>query len=439
MKTFVLLLGAVLGAAAPVLPATAGFIFSDSPLSPRDAATFAGAGTDPAQASYRRGLDALRAGDIDAAERAFKSAAQINPRMPQPLVGLADVAQKRGNPEQAGELLRQALTVAPTDEDAGYALAVHHTNTKDYAAAEAQLKLIVELNPRHTAAQLDLANLYANALDRPNDAIATYRAILSADDKHAGAHYGLAMALARADQFKEAEAGFRAAARLAPGTALPLHSLARLQLSRGQTQAATASLDQALKVQPDFVPALLDKGDVLMRAGQLDAALALFERATAADERNPTAHFKRGTVLQMQKRHVEARQAYVTVISLDNGFAPAYNNLAWMQTESRDNLEQGSQWAATAVELAPENPAFRDTQGWVYRTQRKLAQAEAVLVQAATMQPPSADIQYHLGMVYLDQKKPDEARRAFDAALAIDPQHAPSKAALQGLSATANR
>lgn len=420
-------------------PASASVISPDPRSTPQGQAIQAPDSSDPAQASYTRGLDALRSGDIDAAERAFKTATELNPRMPQPLVGLADVAQKRGNLEQAGNLLQQALTLAPNDDGVHYALAIHHTNTQDYAAAEAQLKQVIELNPRQTVAQLDLANLYANALGRPSEAIATYRGVLTADPKHAGAHQGLAMALAKTGQFKEAETEFRKAAELAPGIPLPLHSLARMQLSRGQTDAGAAALEEALKVQPDFVPALLDKGDVLLGAGKPEEALALYDRAVAAQEKNATAHFKRGTVLQLQKRHVEAKQAYVTAISLDDAFAPAYNNLAWMQTESRDNLDQGSQWAATAVKLAPDNAAFRDTQGWVYRTQRRLAEAETVLEKAATMQPPIADIQYHLGVVYLDQKKPDQARQAFDKALAIDPKHAESIAALRKLGDTAKQ
>lgn len=388
---------------------------------------------DPATKSYLAGLEALRRGDLDAAEKAFIDSTKANARMPQPLVGLADVAQRRDNSGEAKKLFDQALSIAPDDSGVHHALAAFHVRRQDYAAAEAELKIVIDLTATDLRARLDLADLYLNSLDRPTDAIATYRAAAGIDAKNPAIHHGLAAALARTGQFQEAEAEFRKSAQLAPTAPLPLHSLAVLQLSRGQTEAGLLSLDAALKVQPTFVPALLDKGDVLLAQGKSDAALALFEQAVAVDAQNAAAQFKRGTALQMLKRAAEATEAYRQAITIDRDFAPAYNNLAWMAAESRTDLDQAAQWAATAVKLAPNNVAFRDTQGWVYRAQRKFAEAETVLEKASTMKPPLAEVKYHLGLVYLDQNKPDQAGQAFREALVIDAKHAPSKQALQKL------
>lgn len=356
--------------------------------------------------------------------------------MPQPLIGLADVALRRGLRVEAKKWLDKALEAAPKDDTAQHALSLFHVSGQDYPAAEAALQKALAINPKNLRAQLDLADLYANALKRPSKAIDACRAAIAIGPEHAGAHHGLAVALAATGQFTQAEAEFKTSAQLAPTLPTPLHSLARMQLGRGQSEAGLASLDAALKVQPQFVPALLDKGDLLLAQGKTEAALALFDQAVAADAQDASATFKRGAALQTLKRNAEAAQAYQQTITLNGDFAAAYNNLAWLQTESGSNLDQAAQWASKAVKLEPDNAAFRDTQGWVYRAQRKLAEAETVLEKAATMKPPVADIQYHLGAVYLDQKKPEQARRAFDAALAIDPKHAPSKAALQNLGAT---
>ncbi|MGK2941561.1 MAG: tetratricopeptide repeat protein [Immundisolibacter sp.] len=426
-----LLAAVVVSAGALAWPRIADAALLGPETTPQEQPAASADNTDPAVQNYARGVEALRAGELDGAEKAFKAAAEANPRMPQPLVGLADVAQRRGDSPGAKKLLDQAVALAPNDDGAHYALAVFHVQTRDYLAAEAELKRVIEISPTLIRARLDLAGLYANSLSRPSDAIPAYRAAVQVDPTHAGAHQGLAMALAGTGQFKEAEAEYRKAAELAPDIPLPLHSLARMQLSRGQTDAGLASLDAALKVLPNFVPALLDKGDLLLGQGKTEPALTLFEQAVAADATSASAVFKRGAALQLLKRHTEAREAYEQTIALDANFAPAYNNLAWMQTESGGNLGQAEQWAATAVKLAPDSAAFRDTQGWVYRAQRKFSEAETVLEKAATMKPPLADVKYHLGLVYLDQRKTDQAKKAFREALAIDAKHAPSKQALQ--------
>jgi tetratricopeptide (TPR) repeat protein len=208
-----------------------------------------------------------------------------------------------------------------------------------------------------------------------------------------------------------------------------------MHFSRGDTEAGIEAIDAALKVDPDFVPALLDKGDALALAGETDAALALYDRAIARNGNNAAAHFKRAVLLQQQGRNTEARQGYLDVIAIDQQFAPAYNNLAWMQADSRDRLDEAAQWAATAIRLDADNAAYRDTQAWVFRAQRKFDEAETVLEKATTMQPPIADVHYHLGVVYLDRGKADPARRAFTEALAIDPKHAEAAAALEKLNA----
>lgn len=389
--------------------------------------------TDPALASYSAGAEALLGGDLDAAEKAFRAASAANPRMPQPLLGLADVAQRRNRRDEAKKWLDDAAALAPRDDGVQLALAVFHVTGQDYAAAELALKRAVELNPANLRARLDLADLYANFLRRPTDAIAEYRSAIAIDGKHAGAHHGLASVLAAVGQFSEAEREFRKSAELAPTAPLPLHSLARLQLSRGQHEAAQASLDAVLKIDPNFLPALLDKGDLALSQGKSDTALALYRQAVDTNPKSATAHFKHGAMLQAVNQLDDAKKAYETAIDLNPQAAEAYNNLAWMLAQSRLELGQAAQYAATAVKLAPDNAAYRDTQGWVYRAQKRLPEAETVLEKAASMQPPIADIQYHLGVVYAEQAKTAPARKAFESALAIDPKHAEAKAGLARL------
>jgi len=52
---------------------------------------------------------------------------------------------------------------------------------------------------------------------------------------------------------------------------------------------------------------------------------------------------------------------------------------------------------------------------------------------AVAMDPKSATAQYRLGLILAHQGQPDDARRAFEAALAVDPQFAPARQSLQDL------
>lgn len=419
---------AVLAASMLVLPmAEAAFLFPAQP--PLDTIEAAGPGME----DYAAGLKALHDNRLLSAEDAFKRALKTNPQLVQAMIGLADVDQRRQARDSARAWLDKAVATAPNDDTVQHALGLFEASGQNYPAAEAALKRAIDLKPKNLAARNALGRLYASEMQRPGDAVNVYQAAVDADPRQLEARMGLAQALVATGQFSAAEQALIAAAKAHPESPFPDHLLGRMRLARGDTAAAAAATDAALRIAPDFVPALLDKGDVLAGAGNIDEALALYDRAIATDNRNATAHFKRGVLLQQQKRSAQARQAYLNVITIAPEFASAYNNLAWMQAESGSHLDQASQWAATAVKLEPNNPAFRDTEGWVLRAQHKLADAEAVLEKAATMSPPNADVHYHLGLVYLDQKKTDPARQAFKDALAIDPKHAAARERLDAL------
>jgi tetratricopeptide (TPR) repeat protein len=91
-----------------------------------------------------------------------------------------------------------------------------------------------------------------------------------------------------------------------------------------------------------------------------------------------------------------------------------------MAAERKAALDEALEWSKKAVELAPAVVLFQDTLGWVYRSRGDLSEAAAVLEQAAAGKPPIADIQYHLGIVYSEQKKNKEAIAAFRKALQIN-------------------
>lgn len=385
---------------------------------------------DPAKASYADGVSALQAGDLEVAEKAFDQALKANPRMPQPMIGLADVALRLGKRAQAQQWLEKAVQIAPNDDAALHAMSVFYFTGKEYAKAEETLKETLNKRPDNVRAWLDLGDLYAGSVNRPGEAITAYREVIKRQPDHAGAYHGLAKALASTGQYGDAEQAFRHAATLAPQLPMPFHSLAQMQVRQGQLQQALTSLDAALKIDPKFIPAIIEKGDINLTQGSTDAALALYRRAAELGPTSALAHFRLGAALQANNDLERAKEAYQTAITHDPQMAEALNNLAWLQASLRENLDQAAQYAATAVKLAPDTAAYRDTLGWVYWAQRRFPEAETVLEKAATLQPPLADVQYHLGMVYAEQKKTDLAKAAFEKALKLNPQHAEAKTAL---------
>jgi Flp pilus assembly protein TadD len=72
------------------------------------------------------------------------------------------------------------------------------------------------------------------------------------------------------------------------------------------------------------------------------------------------------------------------------------------------------------VELKPEFPQFQDTLGWVRRARGELVEAARVLEKAKTLKPEQPDVFYHLGVVYSEQGRGNDAAASFQRALALN-------------------
>jgi Flp pilus assembly protein TadD len=72
-----------------------------------------------------------------------------------------------------------------------------------------------------------------------------------------------------------------------------------------------------------------------------------------------------------------------------------------------------------AVRAEPTNSSFLDSLGWAYFKLGKLDEAELHLSEAARRDAASATIHDHLGDLYQRRGKPEQARAAWQKALAL--------------------
>lgn len=390
----------------------------------------------PEEMAYRQGIEELAGGDLDGAENAFQAALAQRADYANALLGLAEIESRRNRPQAAGKRIEQAVAAEPDNVHAQLSLGRYLSSTGDYQGAEAALLMATELDPTLFRARIDLADLYATQLNRPTEAVAAYRAALDLNPDHAGAHYAIGILLARQGQTAEAEAMLTRAMQLEPANPLPPMGLARLYTAIGNPASALESVDRALAIQPSLVQAGALRGEILLAQGNQLAASQQFDQLLRANPKSGSLALRIGMLYQGAGRIEAAAQAYRRAIRIDPSLALAFNNLAWLAATEGKNLSQAEQWARRAVTLAPNQPTFRDTLGWVYRAQGRLGDAEKTLAAAAKMAPQSSEIHYHLGRVYLDLGDKQKARQALEHALSLSDdfqESAEARRLLEGL------
>lgn len=82
-------------------------------------------------------------------------------------------------------------------------------------------------------------------------------------------------------------------------------------LSKRQYVDAEIFFWQALKINPEYIPALIDMGSLKAEQGDFANAIQYFNKALTIDPQNATAHFNLSTLYKMQGRFADAQQEMI--------------------------------------------------------------------------------------------------------------------------------
>ena len=208
----------------------------------------------------RRGLEAEVAGRIDEARRAYDEALRRDPAHAEASARLAELARRRGDA----------------------AAALEH----DLRALEAG---------ERSSALLALADDYRR-LGRFDDAMSAYRRVLARDPDHLTAWRALRDLAVERGRWAESLDAQERLCRIAPreeraaeeaGRAGLQYELGRALAASGDTVGAADRFSDVLRARPDFAPAAVALGDMLLRAGETRDAARVWERALRVTPASP--------------------------------------------------------------------------------------------------------------------------------------------------------
>ena len=124
---------------------------------------------------------------------------------------------------------QKVLEIDPQHAAAHINLGTLYYNRQDYALAERHYRSALEIDPRYALAYFDLGNVL-DETGRVQEAIQTYKTALQLAPTYADAHYNLALAYERAREPRQALKHWRAYAKL--DTSGPWSTHARNQIER---------------------------------------------------------------------------------------------------------------------------------------------------------------------------------------------------------------
>ena len=154
-------------------------------------------------------------------------------------------------------------------------------------------------------------------------------------------------------------------------------------------------------------------------AGQVDAARQAIDRALALNPQDAAAYSLRSTLELTQNRRTQARADAERAIAANPSSPAAWLSLSWVQQAEFD-LDAALVSAQKAVALDPNNPQALIQESSLLLGMGHLREAVSVAKRARQHAPDDAMVHTVWGFLQLAQNRVNDAREAFEAAIAQD-------------------
>ena len=231
-------------------------------------------------AAYRYKLgNALK--DLDRPGEAlecYRHALALDPQHAAALANTGAVLELQESLEEALEYYRRAVRVDGTLVPARRNLAMLLHRLGRLSEAVQAYQALLEVDSGSANDWYNLGNT-CQALERHEDAARCYERACASDPALAAAHYSLAVTLQNLKKYPEAEAAARRATEIAPAFLPAWLSLGDILRAQDRDKEALNTYRRGLAIDPDNPELLNNTGMAHEKRGEIEQALACFERA----------------------------------------------------------------------------------------------------------------------------------------------------------------
>ncbi len=336
-------------------------------------------------------------GEYDQAEKVIEALLKDMPKDADLLARHAELHYLRGRFEDAEKSATAALAANKDHFSAHWVLGEVHRDRGDMDKADEQFLWFVRASNRLNITDADdlrltgLAGLerarYHHLTDQFQTVINDYfNTAVKADKLYWLAEYEAGRVFMEKHAKPEAYRAFVRAMTINPRAAEVL--VARGQMSAANFEFGETELraDQALKINPRYVPALCLKADVHWFSGEIEATLKALARARAVNPRDEAMLARTAACFFAQQKNDDFQATIKEAVKNNPKCYTFYTDLASLLDQRKFHVE-----------------------------------AEKYYSLAIALQPKFAEAQTGLGMLYMRMAKEAEAKRVFDDAAKADP------------------
>lgn len=271
---------------------------------------------------------------------------------------LADICIRRNKMDSAVDCYKKALEANPNNRNVLIKLATV-TQTffpENIDEAIDYYNKLLEIEEDSAQIYYELGHLYLKKSDKVH-ALVAFKLALEKDCDNPFYNNSLAYAFVQAELYDEAIEYYQKAVKLNPDqkwTSIVCQALGSIYYQiKGNSEAAIASFQAGIILDPENSEIYLSLGDVYMAENDLDNAIRAYCDSINVDSSDYRAYAKTGIALWEKDYLEEAIVAYHRAIELNPEYDIAHNNLGVIYLDGIGAPEEALPYFKTAIELNP--------------------------------------------------------------------------------------
>lgn len=370
-------------------------------------------------------------GDLVGAGSIVDSVLEANPADHDALLLAGSLQVVKGNPTGAIERYRQAVAARPDSVSAYSSLISQLFQQRRPEEAAEQIEAMKKVAPRHPQTlYLDGQATYQRKDFKAAREIAQKMLKISPDSPNALQFAGAVEFQLRS--FVQAEVNLSRALQKNPELALARRLLVATYLRSGQAAKALSSLEPLLG-NADKDPALLAlAGETYLLNGDPNKSAEFFAKASQLDPDNTESKVA-VAIAHLAQGKASAQAELEEIASTDSGTTA---DMALIATHLRSGqLDKALKAIDSLEKKQPDNAATHNLRARTQLGKKDVAGARASFTKALQITPTYFPAAASLAALDVADKKPEDARKRFDAVLAADPRHVQALLAIAELQA----
>ncbi len=377
-------------------------------------------------AHYFLGVVYYQQGSLERAITEFQMVKNISPKFAPVNLPLATLYLQKKLPDDAIEEAKKAIEHSPDNAMAHNVLGTAYMMKRELDKGLEELQKAMELDPKLADTYAKLGGFYMGT-GKPEDAIKEYKSALKIDPDLLNVRILLGMAHLKQKEFDKAIKVFNAGLKNQKDNVVLMNLIGSVYFAKKDHKEARRYYRKAIEINDKFVAPHFNLALISLVEKDNEAALKEYRAVLDKDPENIKALIARGELLEKAGNLDEAVKSYEKALKFDHPLA--YTSLIRLYVNN-DEKAKAVALARQAVKLNPKSVVAINLLVDTYAATGDIESMIKTLEEAKVSNPMSVLFYNRLGAYYAKSGEADKAVSEFKASLNIEPRQPDTLGAL---------